>query len=127
MTKEERLSLLGKNPVFWSRLGFCYDPPLKNAEGRPLVFTEDLSRYGKYHEEFCRVGVHIHTCVLHAGWMGVDEYDYSLTDRVLDEIFRCDPDGYFIPRRSMVARLSRPTIAATSIPPFRTNFSLYSD
>ena len=30
MTKEERLSLLGNNPVFWSRLGFCYDPPLKS-------------------------------------------------------------------------------------------------
>ena len=98
MTKEERLSLLGKNPVFFSRLGFCYDPPLKNAEGRPLVFTEDLSQYGKYHESFAEIGVHIHTCILHAGWMGVDEYDYSLTDRVMDELFRRDPDGYFIPR-----------------------------
>lgn len=98
MLLEERLSLLKKCPVFWSRLGFCYDPPLKNAEGRPLVFTEDLSRYGKYHHDFGEMGVHIHTCILHAGWMGIDEYDYSLTDRVLDEIFASDPDGYFIPR-----------------------------
>ena len=98
MDRKERLALLRKNPVFWSRLGFCYDPPLKNAEGRPLVFTEDLSRYGKYHRDFCKAGVHIHTCILHAGWMGVEEYDYSLTDRVLDEVFASDPDGYFIPR-----------------------------
>ena len=98
MLREERLSLLKKCPVFWSRLGFCYDPPLKNEKGLPLVFTEDLSRYGKYHHDFGEVGVHIHTCILHAGWMGVDEYDYSLTDRVLDEIFLSDPDGYYIPR-----------------------------
>lgn len=98
MDRKERLALLRKNPVFWSRLGFCYDPPLKNAEGRPLVFTEDLSRYGKYHHAFGEIGVKIHTCILHAGWMGIDEYDYSLCDRVLDEIFAADPDGYFIPR-----------------------------
>lgn len=98
MTKEERIALLKDNPVFWSRLGFCYDPPLKNEKGLPLVFTEDLSKYGKYHNDFSKAGVHIHTCILHAGWMGVDEYDYSLTDRVLDEIFLSDPDGYFIPR-----------------------------
>ena len=29
--------------------------------------------------------------------------------------------------KSIVARLSRPTMAATSIPPFKTNFSLYSE
>ena len=23
---------LKNNPVFWSRLGFCYDPPLKNEQ-----------------------------------------------------------------------------------------------
>ena len=98
MTREERISLLRNNPVFWSRLGFCYDPPLKNEAGKPLVFTEDLSKYGRYHESFAEIGVKIHTCILHAGWMGVDEYDYSLTDRVVEEIFRADPEGYFIPR-----------------------------
>ncbi len=98
MKKEEIKALLKNNPVFWSRLGFAYDPPLKNERGLPLVFTEDLSRYGKYHAEFKEAGVKLHTCILHLGWMGVDEYDYSLTDRVLEEIFRRDPDGYFIPR-----------------------------
>lgn len=98
MNKEEIKSFIRNNPVFWSRLGFAYDPPLKNEEGRPLVFTEDLSKYGKYHREFDKVGVKIHTCILHLGWMGIDEYDYSLTDRVIEEVFRDNPDGYFIPR-----------------------------
>lgn len=98
MKKEEALSFIKNNPVFWSRLGFCYDPPLKNAEGKPLVFTEDLGKYGKYHREFRDIGVKIHTCILHSGWVGVNEYDYSLTDRVIEEVFRDNPDGYFIPR-----------------------------
>ncbi len=98
MKKEEIINVIKSNPVFWSRLGFCYDPPMKNDEGKPLVFSENLSKYGDMHREFDKIGVKIHTCILHSGWVGVDEYDYSLTDRVLDEIFRDNPDGYFIPR-----------------------------
>lgn len=71
---------------------------MKNEEGKPLVFTEDLGKYGKYHKAFNDIGVKIHTCILHSGWVGVNEYDYSLTDRVLEEIFRDKPDAYFIPR-----------------------------
>lgn len=98
MKKEDALSFIKNNPVFWSRLGFCYDPPLKNEHGKPLVFTEDLSKYGKYHRAFRDIGIKIHTCILHSGWVGVDEYDYSLTDRVLEEVFQDNPNGYFIPR-----------------------------
>ncbi len=98
MNKNEALNILKNKPVFWSRLGFAYDPPLKNEDGKPLVFTEDLSKYGKYHRQFNELGVKIHTCILHLGWMGIDEYDYSLTDRVLDEVFKDNPDIYFIPR-----------------------------
>ena len=60
MKKEEAISFIKNNPVFWSRLGFCYDPPLKNAEGKPLVFTEDLGKYGKYHREFKDIETFLH-------------------------------------------------------------------
>ena len=89
---------LKDNPVFWSRLGFCYDPPLKNEFGKPLVFTENLDKYAKYHRDFAKNGVKIHTSILHSGWVGVDEYDYSLTDRVLDAVFKDNGDIYYIPR-----------------------------
>ena len=98
MKKHEALKLIKNNPVFWSRLGFCYDPPIKNEHGKPLVFTEDLSRYGNLHRAFGGIGVKIHTCIVHSGWVGVNEYDYSLTDRVIEEVFRGNPDAYFIPR-----------------------------
>lgn len=98
MNRKEALKFLKDNPVFWSRLGFCYDPPLKNALGKPLVFTENLDKYAKFHHDFAKAGVKIQTCILHSGWMGIDEYDYSLTDRVIEAVFRDDPDSYFIPR-----------------------------
>ena len=96
--QHDPLQFLKENPVFWSKLGFCYDPPLPNAEGKPLTFVEDLSFHGKDHRSFAKAGVKIHTCILHSGWVGVDTYDYSLTDRVLEEIFKDNPDIYFIPR-----------------------------
>ncbi len=90
--------LLKNNPVFWSRLGFCYDPPLKNESGKPLVFTENFEKQIASHKDFLQSGVRIHTCILHLGWMGVNEYDYSLTDRVVESVFSLGEDVYFIPR-----------------------------
>lgn len=98
MNRQEASRFLKNNPVFYSRLGFGYDPPLKNAQGKPLVFTEDLDRYALSHRSFSDAGVKIHTCLLHAGWMGIDEFDYSLTDRVVESLFRHNPDAYYIPR-----------------------------
>lgn len=98
MDRNDLVKFLKENPVFWSRLGFCYDPPLKNEEGKPLVFLEDLGHYGKDHRMFTQAGVKIHTSILHSGWVGVNEYDYSLTDRVLEEVFRDNPDIFYIPR-----------------------------
>ena len=89
---------LKNHPVFWSRLGFSYDPPLKNVHGKPLVFTENFEQQINTHRDFIQAGVKIHTSILHLGWMGVDEYDYSLTDRVLQSIFKAGEDIYYIPR-----------------------------
>lgn len=98
MNRQEAFRFLKNNPVFYSRLGFGYDPPLKNELGKPLVFTEDLDRYASTHRMFAAKGVNIHSCLLHAGWMGVDEFDYSLTDRVVEALFHDNPNAYYIPR-----------------------------
>ena len=98
MNRQEALTYLREHPVFWSRLGFGYDPPMKNEQGKPLVFTEDLDKYARFHRGFAAAGVKIQTCILHSGWMGVDEFDFSLTDRVVEAIFRDNPDSFFIPR-----------------------------
>lgn len=98
MNKKEALEILRKNPVFWSRLGFCYDPPMLDENGKPLVFNSDFSYQLKVHDDFSDAGVKIHTCILHSGWVGVDKYDYSLTDRVLEAIFASGKAEYYIPR-----------------------------
>ena len=98
MKKEKALKILKENPVFWSRLGFCYDPPIADENGKPLVFQPDFSYQLKIHDDFSDAGIKIHTCILHAGWVGVDKYDYSLCDKVIEGIFKSGKTQYFIPR-----------------------------
>ena len=92
------INSLKNSPVFWSRLGFTYDPPVKNREGKPFAFSEDFSEQIKFHRDFLKAGVKIHTCILHLGWMGVNQFDYTLTDKVLEAIFSAGDDLLFIPR-----------------------------
>lgn len=89
---------LRNEPLFWSRLGFCYDPPIKDNEGRPLLMYDNQARFVRYHEQFDTAGVRVHTSILHAGWIGEDEYDYSLTDRILNEFFAANPNSLYMPR-----------------------------
>ena len=92
------IDFLKNNPVFWSRLGFCYDPPIENEKGEPLVFTENFEKYLSTHRDFLKAGVKIHTSILHSGWVGVDKYDYRLTDRVLESVFSVGDDVLYLPR-----------------------------
>lgn len=98
--KMDRMKLLRENPVFWSRLGFCYDPPIKDENGKPLLMYKNQRKFAKYHEDFAKSGVKIHTCILHSGWVGVNEYDYSLADKTLEELYadKCTSDCYYLPR-----------------------------
>lgn len=98
MMMKDYKTLLRDEPLFWSRLGFCYDPPIKDAQGKPLLMYDNQARFVRYHEQFCEAGVKIHTSILHAGWIGEGEYDYSLTDRILDEFFAANPTSLYMPR-----------------------------
>ena len=97
MNKNEALRLLRTKPLFWSRLGFCYDPPLYHKNGERIVFNPTYSE-AKTHADFTDAGVSLHTCILDSGWVGVDTYDYTLCDRVLHDVFEVGKAEYFIPR-----------------------------
>ncbi len=98
MNREETLKLLRESPVFWSRLGFCYDPPRADAQGRQIIFSRDFARYRHLHDAFQAAGVTLHTCILHSGWIGDGKYDYTAADETVEALLKDAPDRLYIPR-----------------------------
>ena len=98
MNKDNITDFLGKNPFFWSRLGFCYDPPRAGKDGKQIIFSRDFEDYRRVHRQFADAGVKLHTTILHSGWVADGKFDYTLTDEILDEVFRGNPDIYYMPR-----------------------------
>ena len=92
------LQELKSTPLFWSRLGFGYDPPMKDENGKPLLLFNNFEELQRYHADFQKAGITTHTSILHSGWMDIDTYDYSLTDRTLDALFSVSDDIFYIPR-----------------------------
>ena len=91
---------LKENPIFWSRLGGEWYPPLYDPQGKPYYGnTEEENRtYQRYHREFAAAGVHVHSIVLDRGWPCEGSYDYRVCDLQLRHLFEADPDGYVLPR-----------------------------
>ncbi len=94
----EMHAFLRDNPFFWSRLGFCYDPPRCDSEGKPIIFSKDYEGYNRVHRDFAKAGVKLHTTILHSGWVADGVYDYSLTDEILYWVFKDNPDILYMPR-----------------------------
>jgi len=89
MKTAESINLLRSNSVFWSKLGFCYDPPRLDENDKLVVFFKSFEKQIEVHRNFYNAGIKLHTSILFSGWTGVDKYDYELTDRVLKSIFSC--------------------------------------
>ena len=89
---------LRNNPFFWSRLGFCYDPPITDENGNPIIFSRNYDKYIKFHKDFENSGIKYHTTILHSGWVGDKKYDYSLTDETLEALLKDNPNIMYMPR-----------------------------
>ena len=90
--------LKGKS-LFWSRIGFEMDPARYDEQGKLIEFGGDYAKCARYHKDMHRLGINIHTSILFSGWVGEDQYDYTLTDRTLDTLFSELPeDAFYIPR-----------------------------
>ena len=94
----DSIKFLRENAAFWSRLGFGYDTVYPGEADARFLYDDNLERFGEYHRAFTKAGVNIHTLVLDLGWRDVDEYDYTVVDKVLEELFRGGENIYFIPR-----------------------------
>lgn len=89
---------LRHSPFFWSRLGFCYDPPRADENGNQIVFSRNYEKYRKFHKQFEDAEIKYHTTILHSGWVGVDKYDYRLTDETLSALLDSNPNMLYMPR-----------------------------
>lgn len=89
---------LRTEPFFWSRLGFCYDPPRYNSNGTQLIFSDDFPSYRRFHDQFTDCGVRNHTVILPTGWNGDGRFDYRLTDRVLHALLDGNSQIQVLPR-----------------------------
>ena len=89
---------LRSEPFFWSRLGFCYDPPRYDKNNKLIIFSRQYEKYRKFHKDFEDSGIKYHTTILHSGWVDDNTYDYSLTDETLDAVLRDNPDMLYMPR-----------------------------
>jgi len=90
--------ILRDNPIFFSRLGFCYDPPRADKDGRQIIFSRDFEKYRRVHRQFSEIGINYHTTILHSGWVADGKWDYTLTDETLDALLEGNPDILYIPR-----------------------------
>lgn len=99
MKNNRALETLKSSLMFWSRLGFSHDPALLDENGQPHLFFDNFDVPAKYHNDFVNAGVKVHTSILFSGWVGGDkQYDYTLTDKTLDALFKSSPDICYIPR-----------------------------
>ena len=98
MNLKQRIELLRDKPVFWSRLGIGYDPPMRDEEGRWLLFSREFDKYRRLHSDFYNIGVKVHSAVIPNGWFAPGEYDYKDVDNVLDAVMDISDDFYFLPR-----------------------------
>ena len=83
---------LRDTPFFWSRLGFCYDPPRAGADGKQIIFSREFDEYRRVCRDFADAGVRWQTTILHSGWVADGKYDYTL-DRAIDSLGPCSPPG----------------------------------
>lgn len=87
------------NSAFWSRLGWAYNPPRLDENGKTVMLVQDDSPERRFHKDFKNAGVKIHSTILFSGWAAPGKYDYSATDETLEKLFGgAGADILYIPR-----------------------------
>lgn len=97
--------ILKNEPLFWTRIGLGANPDIRNEKGEITFINDDWSDFIEEHKAFLGMGVKIQTTVIHSGWVGENEYDYSATDKTLDTIFSLSDDVLYLPRVELNAPL----------------------
>ena len=67
-------------------------------DGEPVIFSHNYTGYRRVHDDFESSGVRIHSSILHSGWVGIDEYNYTATDKTVEAVLKDAPDRLYFPR-----------------------------
>lgn len=104
MKIKERIEFLRQNPIFWSCIDTSENTSYMELAGKKhfVDFEKNLWRHATLKEK----GIKIHSFTLSLGWIGDKEYDYTLTDTLLENLYNTIPDAYFLPRVFMDAPLA---------------------
>lgn len=103
LTIQEKIEYLRQNPIYWGKLGTVNDATLNGEESIEQYF--EIEKQLDSFENIYRAGVSVFSAILPSGWIGVDEYDYEVTDFVLEKFFARLPNAYIIPRIKLTVPL----------------------
>lgn len=85
---QERIEFLRRNPIFWTMFGH------ETESGNWQTHLTNARRHKALYDK----GILVHSSVIPSGWVGVDRYDYTELDALLQLLFDTAPDILFMPR-----------------------------
>ncbi|MBO5215693.1 MAG: hypothetical protein J6B79_05845 [Clostridia bacterium] len=99
LTKEQKIDYLRKNPIFWAK--WCDGGDSTNyysIEDALFDAQKDSDKYATTVKNIYDSGIEVFSVIIHNGWMGVDDFDYSCVDFQINRFFETVPNAYLIPR-----------------------------
>lgn len=92
--------LLKKEPVFWGRVGWAYNPPRVDQNGKVVMMVNDDLPEQKFYSDLAnKVGIKVFSSILFSGWVAPHKFDYTAVDETLEKIFsQIGEDCLYIPR-----------------------------
>lgn len=97
----DNYKIISTEPAFWSRVGWAADPTRFTEDGEIMFYSDDWSSYLNEHKLFYEQGIKLHTIIIHNGWTGVNQYNFSALDKTLNALCSIAPDIMIMPRIKM--------------------------
>ena len=89
--------ILRNKTIFWSRLGIGIGHKALDEDGNPVIGNDTFSEL-KYHQDFYKRGIKLHSFILETGWIGEGVYNFTTTDKTMDAAVQIGEDAMLIPR-----------------------------
>lgn len=96
--RKEIAELLQNAPLFLTRAGWTYHPPVYDDGGRFRFGFPEYDAMLEIAKRFSDSGVRVILSNLPVGWVDEDTYDFSSMDETLEKLFSAIPDALYIPR-----------------------------